>query len=418
MDDVSRWRIDQLRRRRQTIVRIGVGTGVGVAIAAAVLLTGQPDPGLDTRGVPDPNPDARVVWHPSYGMPWFDNAHRLMLQMYAGGHAVAVTRFPGLSRRLVDDGVIGEADVVVPEPASDEDLLRVHTEEYLEKLEYLGGGWPIPRGLTRRGENKVSADLLTFLRASVGGTYLACLQALDHGVAVNLSGGFHHAYPDHEEGFCFLNDVAVAVRRLQAEGRVERFLLVDLDTHHGNGNASIFRRDPSVAIFDMYEDRNYPRTKVPVEYGVGLDEATDDDEYLDALSALGGALDETAPDLVIYMAGADPYHDDLLGNLQMTRDGLAERDCRVMRAARNRGIPLAVVLAGGYAPVEDLVSINAATVASALGRGEDCPHAEVGVWHGSTSCLGVGDRVRSMSIGSDVPPVDQRIEAAVARAVF
>jgi acetoin utilization deacetylase AcuC-like enzyme len=354
------------------MVRMGAGIVTGASIAAVLLLTGRPDPGLDARQVRDPNPGARVVWHPSYGMPWFDNVHRLMLQMYAGGHAVAITRFPGLSMTLVERGVIGDADVVVPRPASDEDLLRVHTEEYLARLEYLGGGWPIPRGLSRRGENKLSADLLTFLRASVGGTYQACLQALEHGIAVNLSGGFHHAYPDHEEGFCFLNDVAVAVRRLQVEDRVRRTLIVDLDTHHGNGNAFIFQRDDTVAIFDMYEDRNYPRTKVPVEYGVGLDEATDDEEYLGELAALTIAMDETGPDLVIYLAGADPYRNDLLGNLEMTRDGLAARDCWVVEAARSRGIPLAVVLAGGYAPVDELVSINAATVELALAEGRGC----------------------------------------------
>jgi acetoin utilization deacetylase AcuC-like enzyme len=196
-----------------------------------------------------------------------------------------------------------------------------------------------------------------------GGTLLAGRLALEHGSAGHLGGGFHHAFADHGEGFCLLNDVAVAARVLLGEGRVGRVAIVDLDVHHGNGTASIFAGDPDVFTFSMHQERNYPADKPPSDLDVGLDDRTGDGAYLDALARhLPEALDGS-PDLVFYLAGADPYRDDQLGGLALTIEGLRRRDRMVLEAVQERGIPVAVVLAGGYAyRLEDTVRIHAATI--------------------------------------------------------
>ena len=203
---------------------------------------------------------------------------------------------------------------------------------------------------------------------SCGGTLLTARSALEDGVAVHLGGGFHHAYAGHGEGFCLYNDVAVAVRALRAEDVVERVAVVDLDVHHGNGTAAIFAEDDDVLTFSMHQQNNYPSLKPPSDLDVGLPDGTEDADYLDLLDrALGDVLGEPAPELIVYLAGADPYEHDQLGGLTLTLGGLRRRDRMVLERAGERRIPIAVLMAGGYAyELNDPVSIHGATVEEAV----------------------------------------------------
>jgi acetoin utilization deacetylase AcuC-like enzyme len=207
----------------------------------------------------------------------------------------------------------------------------------------------------------------------VGGTTLAAREALTRGFGVNLGGGFHHACPDHAEGFCYLNDIAVAIRTLQHEGRVLRAAIVDCDVHQGNGTARAFRGDDTVFTFSLHQQRNYPTPKEPGDLDVGLDDGTGDAEYLERLEQALERVWESAPELVIYQAGADPYREDQLGGLALTIEGLAARDLMVLEGGARRGVPVAVTLGGGYARrLDDTVQIHLATCRQvfALARGE------------------------------------------------
>ena len=197
-----------------------------------------------------------------------------------------------------------------------------------------------------------------------GGTLLAGSLALEHGCAAHLGGGFHHAFAGHGEGFCLLNDVAVAARGLMARGQVERVLIVDVDVHQGNGTAEIFGHDPSVFTFSMHQESNYPADKPPSNLDLGLEDHAGDEVYLDLLSEhLPKVLERHDPDLVFYLAGADPYKDDQLGGLSLTLKGLRRRDRFVYDSVRDHQTALAVVLAGGYAfRSEDTVAIHVATI--------------------------------------------------------
>jgi acetoin utilization deacetylase AcuC-like enzyme len=192
---------------------------------------------------------------------------------------------------------------------------------------------------------------------------LAARLALDDGIGYNLGGGFHHACPDHGEGFCAINDIAVAVRRAQRDGLIERAMVVDCDVHHGNGTAAIFAGDASVFTLSIHQYNNYPAYKPPSSLDIDLDDGVADDEYLNRLgSGYRPALKMFRPELILYVAGADPFFGDQLGGLSLTVDGLRERDRLVIRAALEEGVPVAIVLAGGYAQsVEDTVTIHANT---------------------------------------------------------
>ena len=366
---VDEWRVGQRRVRRGRILRAGLATFAGVAFALGLGLSGRPAAGVDAAAILPASSDARLVWHPSYGMPWFHRGYRTLLRLVVGNHAVPIDRFPSLTRQLMDSGHVTEADLVVPVPADRDLLSRVHTDEYLDKLDRLTEGWILQEGLTRPGENRISSDLYAFLRASVGGTVEAGRLALDHGSAMNLSGGYHHAFPGHEEGFCFVNDVAIAIELLRDQGHIERAMIVDLDTHHGNGNASVFRHREHVAIFDMYEEDNYPATKASVEYPVALREGLGDEEYLKRLEELLPAVLETEPDLLFYVAGADPFENDVLGNQRLTLDGMRQRDEYVLEVCRALEVPCAVVLGGGYSTADEVGRINATTALTVLNRG-------------------------------------------------
>ena len=247
-----------------------------------------------------------------------------------------------------------------PVPATLEQLALVHTREYLDKIER--GSFSFPEIM--RLEVPFSEEGREAMVLTCGGTLLAAGLALEHGAAGHLGGGFHHAFAGHGEGFCLLNDVAVAARTLVNEQRIDRVAVVDLDVHHGNGTAAIFADDPAVFTFSMHQERNYPATKPPSDLDVGLEDGTGDEEYLTLLERhLPGVLEGHEPQLVLYLAGADPYREDQLGGLGLTLDGLGRRDRAVLEAAREREIAVAVVLAGGYAwRLEDTVAIHGATI--------------------------------------------------------
>jgi len=204
-------------------------------------------------------------------------------------------------------------------------------------------------------------------RRSAGATIAACRAALEQGIAVNLAGGTHHAYADKGGGFCVFNDAAIAARRLQRDGSVHRVAVIDLDVHQGNGTASILRDDPTVFTLSLHGEKNYPFRKEASDLDVGLPDGCDDDAYA---TALAGALDTLFsrfdPGLLIYLAGADPHEGDRLGRLKLTMAGLARRDTMVFEAARSRGLPIAVAMAGGYGnQIEDTVAVHTQTVALA-----------------------------------------------------
>jgi len=272
--------------------------------------------------------------------------------------------FPSQKYRLVRElllreGIADATDFAMPEPATDEDILRAHTPGYLEKLQ---SNKLSDRERTRL-EIPFNAETFEAFRLAAGGSILAGEYALAgrnagaSGWAANLGGGFHHACPDHGEGFCVLNDVAIAIRHLQARGKIHTAMVVDTDVHQGNGTAEIFHCDTSVFTLSLHQEDIYPEPKSRSDRDVNLRAGTNDAEYLAALEAnLSSASDGFEADLISYVAGADPYREDQLGGLALTMEGLAARDALVFRHARSRNIPVAVTLAGGYARrVEDTV---------------------------------------------------------------
>ena len=288
-----------------------------------------------------------IVWDPSY-------------EIDIGAHVFVTAKYRLTRDRLLAQGTLREDDFVAPVPATPEQLALVHTAAYLEKVS--SGAFSFADVL--RLEVPFSAEARDAMVLMCGGTLLAARLAREHGAAAHLGGGFHHAFAGHGEGFCLLNDVAVAARALLVEGTVERPAIVDLDVHHGNGTAAIFADDPAVFTFSMHQEDNYPATKPPSDLDLGLEDGTGDADYLALLEEhLPRVLDGHEADLVIYLAGADPYREDQLGGLALTLDGLRRRDRAVIEAARDRGIPIAVVLAGGYAKrPDDTVMIHAATI--------------------------------------------------------
>jgi acetoin utilization deacetylase AcuC-like enzyme len=244
--------------------------------------------------------------------------------------------------------------------ATDADVLLVHTPSYLERLR----AGDLSRAEVAALEMRFSPELVRFARLAVGGTILTARKALDEGLAVHIGGGFHHAFPDHGEGFCVLNDVAVAVAGMIAEKRVRRAMIVDMDVHQGNGTAAAFAGRDDVFTFSLHQMDLYPADKPSGSLDVGLWSGDGDETYLEAVRAhIPRIYEEFRPDLVLYLAGADPYEQDRLGGLKLTKAGLKERDKIVLDNARRRGIPVAVVLGGGYAPeIEDTVDIHLNTI--------------------------------------------------------
>jgi acetoin utilization deacetylase AcuC-like enzyme len=258
---------------------------------------------------------------------------------------------------------VGRDGFIPPVPCDWDDLALVHTAEYLHKV----------RTLTMSSEEiatlelPLSEQLVDGFRLMVGGTCIAVESAVRDGVAVHLGGGLHHGFANHGEGFCLFNDVAVAIRRLQRARRIERAAIVDCDVHQGNGTAMIFEREPSVFTLSIHQQHNYPLFKPSSDLDIGLADGTSDRGYLERLAPALQQVAATTPELLVYLAGADPYAGDRLGGLSLSKEGLRKRDRMVLNLARGAGIPVAVVLAGGYATdLDDTVAIHVATVSECL----------------------------------------------------
>ncbi|MBA3890329.1 MAG: histone deacetylase [Gemmatimonadaceae bacterium] len=284
------------------------------------------------------------------------------------GHRFPVAKYELLRQRIVGDGIVAADAVCTPRRATRDDLLRVHTAGYVDR--FTCGA--LDAGEVRRLGFPWSERLVERSHRAVGGTMDAADAALAHGIAMNLAGGTHHAFADRGEGFCVFNDVAVAARALQSAGRVSRVAIVDLDVHQGNGTHAIFAGDERVYTFSMHGGRNYPFVKVPGTRDVELADGTGDDEYLAVLEReLPLVLAASAPEIVFYLAGADPHEGDRLGRLQLTFDGLARRDAMVIGACREIGLPVVVTIAGGYGrDIADTVQahVNTARVAASYAR--------------------------------------------------
>ena len=292
----------------------------------------------------------KVVYHDRY-------------DLNLGPHVFPSQKFRLIAELLLREGIAATADFLQPTPASDEDMLRVHTPQWVEKLKT---GRLTP-GEIMLLEVPYSRQLVEAVWLAAGGTILAGQCALRDGFGANLGGGFHHAYPDHGEGFCAIHDVAVAIRRLQADRSIRAAMVVDTDVHHGNGTAAIFRDDASVFTISIHQENNYPAVKPPSRIDLHMMDRADDQEYLSALiPAVQRSLNEFRPDILFYVGGADPFCEDQLGGLSLTKKGLMERDRRVFEEARSRGIPVVTTLAGGYARrIEDTVRIHANTIVAA-----------------------------------------------------
>jgi acetoin utilization deacetylase AcuC-like enzyme len=268
-----------------------------------------------------------------------------------------------LREALLASGVLRANDLVRAEPVEVQALLLVHTPRWVRAV--------LEDRLTESEERRLgfpwSPELVMRSRASVGGTCAAAARALSEGIGGNLAGGTHHAFPDHGEGYCVFNDIAVSIRMLQAEGTVRRALVVDLDVHQGNGTAAVFEEDPDVFTFSMHGERNFPFRKQRSSLDIGLPDGVGDDVYLDVLARhLPPVLEAARPDIVYYQAGVDPLAEDTLGRLSLTHSGLVARDIFVLEAARRSGIPLVVTLGGGYSrPLEATVRAHIGTYRAA-----------------------------------------------------
>ena len=278
------------------------------------------------------------------------------------GHIFPIRKFELVRDRLISEGTLSPAEIYEPREAPLADVLLVHTEDYVTRLR---AGSLTPREVRRLGLPWSKALVRRSFLATAG-TCAAARFALGEGVGANLAGGTHHAFPDHGEGFCVLNDVAVAARVLRRDGRAERFAVVDLDVHQGNGTAHIFDGDASVFTFSMHGAKNYPLFKLRSSLDVELPDGTGDGEYLETLARSLPRVFEHNPDLVFYLGGADPYAGDKLGRLSLTVAGLRARDETVLRECRARGVPVATVMSGGYAAdIDDTVAIHCNTIRAA-----------------------------------------------------
>ena len=280
------------------------------------------------------------------------------------GHRFPMAKYRLLKERVIGDGIIPASRVLEPDRAPVENVRLVHTGRYVEDIDR----GRLDAAAERRLGFPWSPALVERSYRSVGGTIAAAHAALENGIAINLSGGTHHAFADHGEGFCVFNDVAIAIRALQREQRLARAVVIDLDVHQGNGTNAIFAGDERVYTFSMHGAKNYPFHRVPGCVDIELPDGTDDGAYLDILAAaLPNALRAAGAQLVIYLAGADVLAGDRLGRLGLTQAGMARRDALVLEACREIGLPVAIVLGGGYgARLEDTVDGHVQTVRLAL----------------------------------------------------
>ncbi|HEY2459341.1 MAG TPA: histone deacetylase [Candidatus Acidoferrum sp.] len=292
----------------------------------------------------------KLVYHPGY-------------DLNLGEHVFPSHKFKLIAETLLREGIASAEEFATPVAASDEDILRVHTAEWVRKLK---------TGTLTASEIMVmeipySREGVEAAWLAAGGSILTGQLALRDGFAMNLGGGFHHAFPEHGEGFCAIHDVAVAIRRLQADGAIRKAMVVDTDVHHGNGTAAIFRGDESVFTISIHQENNYPAVKPASNVDLNMGDRVEDEEYLEALvPAVRMAMEKFGPDILFYVGGADPFCEDKLGGLSLTKKGLMERDRAVFAEASRRGVAVATALAGGYARrVEDTVRIHVNTVVAA-----------------------------------------------------
>ncbi len=289
----------------------------------------------------------------------FDEGYDLNL----GAHVFPTQKYRLIREKLLHEGFAELDDFVPPQPSPDEDLLLVHSEEWVRRLKT--GTLTFHEIL--KLEVPYSRQMVDAFCLAAGGTTLAARLALRDRIGFNVGGGFHHAFRAHGEGFCAINDLAVAVRTLQRDGAIGRAMVVDCDVHQGNGTATLFAGDPTVFTISVHQLNNYPADKPPSDIDIHLADQTGDDDYIEQLTdKYLPALDGFDPDLVVYVAGADPYYQDQLGGLALTLVGLQDRDRLVMESALRRNVPVAVTLAGGYAfRLEDTVAIHCNTASAA-----------------------------------------------------
>lgn len=275
-------------------------------------------------------------------------------------HRFPMQKYAGLRRRILADGILNADRLCIPDAATDAQIVRCHDVEYLQKVT---NGTLSPREVTRIGF-PWSPQLVERSRRSSGATICALRQALSDGVSANLAGGTHHAARDHGEGYSVFNDAAIAAREIQAHGLAKRILVIDCDVHQGNGTADITRDDPTIFTLSIHGEKNFPFRKINGDMDIGLPTGTQDAEYLAILTvALERAIFLARADAAIYIAGADPYAGDRLGKLSLSKTGLAARDRMVFTACQSAGLPVAVVMGGGYAPnIADIVDIHAQTI--------------------------------------------------------
>ncbi len=296
---------------------------------------------------------SRFVWDDTYSFNWTNQPPYSLLK---NEQVVPIDKFQKLHDTLSEKQTFSK-----PYTLTQTDLLEVHSPQYLDRLNNL-----IKTGIgILNGENPINQQILNFAIQSCAGTYTAARIALQQGISMNLSGGFHHAFPDHEEGFCYLNDIAIAITKLRSEKDIKKAMIIDCDVHHGNGNAYFFIADPQTYILDIYqEDNHYPGKNNRFEPDKKINLLSSDNitdmKYLDAIkNNLQKSIKIAKPDIAFYLAGADPYKDDKLGNFQLTKTGLKQRDEYILRNLRKHNIPTVVVLAGGYARnIEDVVDIH------------------------------------------------------------
>ena len=275
------------------------------------------------------------------------------------GHVFPIRKFELVRDKLLAEGTLQPDEIIEPDPARVEDVLRVHTEDYVTRL---CNGSLTAKELRRLGL-PWSESLVRRSFYAVGGTLAAAQASLGEGYSSNLAGGTHHSFPDRGEGFCVLNDVAIAIRSMRARKLISRAAIVDCDVHQGNGTASIFSGDADTFTFSMHGANNYPLFKAQSSLDVELPDGTSDDEYLETLGHHLPTVFAHNADIVFYLAGADPYAGDKLGRLALTIDGLCRRDARVLRECYEREVPVVTVMSGGYGKdINDTIEIHCNTI--------------------------------------------------------
>jgi len=280
-----------------------------------------------------------------------------------GPHVFPSQKFRLIAEKLKSDQIAQDSDFLRANPAADTDILRVHTTDWVSKLKTA----TLTASDIMKLEVPYSAALVRAFWLAAGGTILAAQSAMKDGFGCNLGGGFHHAHPNHGEGFCAIHDVAVAIRHLQSTGARKRAMVVDTDVHHGNGTAAIFAKDESVFTLSIHQMNNYPAYKPPSTLDINLEDNVEDQEYLSLLlPAVHQWLERFQPEILFYVGGADPYREDQLGGLSLTLAGLKQRDAGVFAEARRRNIPVVTTLAGGYARrLQDTIQIHVNTILAA-----------------------------------------------------